>query len=51
MCETDMIEFEDNSFNHYIHHYGECDMEHPFFNTEYGCIEIAADLIEEIIWA
>lgn len=50
MYGNEIIEFEDNSFNYYIHHFDECDEEHPHFNDEYGCIEVAADLIEEIIW-
>ncbi|MFA6138928.1 MAG: hypothetical protein WC667_12715 [Sulfurimonas sp.] len=50
MYGNEIIEFEDNSFNHFIHHFDECDEEHPHFNDQYGCIEIAAELMEEIIW-
>ena len=51
MCESDIIEFEDFGFNHYIHHFAECDGEHLHYNEEYDCIEAATDLIEEIIWS
>lgn len=50
MCESEIIEFEDFGFNHYIHHFSECDGEHLKYNDEYDCLEMAADLIEEIIW-
>ncbi|WP_345975838.1 hypothetical protein [Sulfurimonas sp. HSL3-7] len=46
----EMIEYEDEMFNHYLHHFDECDTEHIAFNDEYDCIEVAAELIEEIIW-
>lgn len=51
MYDNEMIEFEDEMFNHYLHHFDECDTEHIQFNTEYDCIEVAAELIEEIIWS
>ena len=47
----EMIEYEDEMFNHYLHHFDECDTEHIQFNTEYDCIEVAAELIEEILWS
>jgi hypothetical protein len=46
----EMIEYEDEKFNHYLHHFDECDMEHPEFNLELDCIAVTADLAEEIIW-
>ncbi len=46
----EMIEFEDEKFNHYLHHFDECDTEHPGFNLELDCIVVTADLAEEIIW-
>jgi len=51
MYENEIIEFEDNRFNHYIHHFDECDTEHPGYNFEYECIETAAECIEEILWS
>ncbi len=50
MYDNEMIEFEDEMFNHYLHHFDECDMEHIGFNEEFDCIDVAAELIEEIIW-
>lgn len=50
MCENEIIEFEDCSFNHFIHHFDECDAEHLTYNDEFACIEVATDCIEEIIW-
>ena len=50
MYDNEMIEFEDEMFNHYLHHFDECDTEHIAFNEEFDCIEVAANLIEEIIW-
>lgn len=51
MCETDFIEFEDESFNHFMHHFDECDGEHLTYNDEYDCIAVTAELIEEILWS
>jgi hypothetical protein len=50
MYTNEIIDFEDSSFNHYIHHFDDCDMEHLVFNDEYECIESVADCMEEIIW-
>ena len=50
MYEYDIIEVEDNGFNHLIHHFDECDAEHPEYNYEMGCIEMLADCAEEIYW-
>lgn len=50
MYSSEIIEFEDTSFNHYIHHFDEYDENHPHYNDEYGCIEVAVELIEEIVW-
>ncbi len=51
MCESDIIELEDFGFNHYMHHFDECDGEHLKYNDEYDCIEMATELIEEILWS
>jgi hypothetical protein len=51
MLHSDIIEFEDYGFNHYIHHFDECDGEHLLFNEEYDCLQADVDLMEEIIWA
>jgi len=50
MYDNEMIEFEDEMFNHFLHHFDECDLDHIGFNEEYDCIDVAAELIEEIIW-
>ncbi|MDD2791367.1 MAG: hypothetical protein PHU40_11990 [Sulfurimonas sp.] len=50
MYDNDIIEMEDFSFNHYIHHFDECDADHLLFNEEYSSLEIAIACIEEIIW-
>lgn len=50
MFEYDIIEAEDFSFNHFIHHFDEYDCEHPHFNDEFGCMEMLAECIEEIEW-
>lgn len=46
----ELIEFENESFNHYLHHFDECEGEGLTYNEEYDCIEAATELIEEIIW-
>jgi len=46
----EMIQFEDETFNHYLHHFDECDLEHLEFDLEFDCIAVSAALIEEIIW-
>ncbi|MBU1215786.1 hypothetical protein KJ870_11040 [bacterium] len=50
MYSNDIIEMEDFNFNHYIHHFDECDAEHIKYNDEYNCIEALAECMEEIIW-
>lgn len=50
MYENEIIEFEDNDFNNYIHHFDDFDVDHLEFNEKYECLEMAADCIEEIIW-
>ena len=49
MCESEMIEFEDNSFNHYIHHFDECDIDTFGFNEPSECLMIAAEFMDDII--
>lgn len=46
-----MIQYEDEKLNHYLNHFDECDTDHIAFNEEYDCIEVAAELIEEILWS
>ena len=50
MYSNDIVEMEDFSFNHFIHHFDECDIEHLGYNEEYNCIEVVAECMEEIIW-
>ena len=50
MNECEMIEIEDNDFNHYIHHYDECEDGILHFNEEFDCIETLAGCVEEIYW-
>lgn len=47
--EYNIVEFEDERVNHFLHHFDECDMEH-LYNFEFDCIETNTDFIEEIIW-
>lgn len=47
--EYDFVEFEDESLNHYLHHFGECD-DILEYDDEHECIAAASSLIEEIIW-
>ena len=50
MYENEIVEMEDFTFNYYLHHFDECDGEQIVYNTEYNCIETAAECMEEIIW-
>lgn len=50
MYECDMIEMENFSFNHYLHHYDDCDCEQMHFNDEMDCIDVLAECCEEILW-
>lgn len=50
MFGNEIIEFEDNSFNHYIHHYDDVDEDHLAYNEEYECLEMMIEFTEEIIW-
>lgn len=51
MYDNEMIAFEDEKFNHFLHHFDDCDLELLEFNMELDCIALSADLIEEIIWS
>lgn len=48
MRESNMIEFEDYGFSHFMNHFDDCDCLE--YNEEFECIEAMADLMEEIIW-
>ena len=48
MYDNEIIEFEDNSFNHYIHHFDETNEEYSAYNDEYEYQ--CSDCMEEIIW-
>ncbi|MHC3994796.1 hypothetical protein ACXWTF_08185 [Thiomicrolovo sp. ZZH C-3] len=50
MFECEMIELEDFSFNHLLHHYDDCNCEQMHFNEEFDCIDALADCCEEILW-
>lgn len=50
MCDNDLIAFEDEHFNHFIHHFSEVDEKCLDFNEEFDCIDTLADCIEEILW-
>ena len=50
MYDNEIIEFEDFNFNHYIHHFEDCDAENLQYNDEFECLEIEAECMEEIIW-
>ena len=50
MYEYEIIEFKDNSFNHYMHHYDECEDGMIHFNEEFDCIEPLTGCAEEIEW-
>ena len=45
-----MIELEDFSFNHLLHHYDDCNCESMHFIEEFDCIDALADCCEEILW-
>ena len=46
----DYIEFEDENFNHYIHHYNDVDVDHLAYNETYDCLEMLVECTEEIVW-
>ncbi len=48
--EYNMVEFEDERVNHFLHHFDECDLDTLEYNFEFDCIESNTDFIEEIIW-
>lgn len=50
MQSSEIIELEEFSFNHYLHHFEESDEEMLGFEEGYECIAAAASVIEEIIW-
>ncbi len=51
MYESQIVEAEDFGFNHYIHHFDELDGDYITFNDEFGCIDVAAECVEEIYWS
>ncbi|MDH4943533.1 hypothetical protein [Sulfurimonas sp. C5] len=48
--EYNMIEFEDERVNHYLHHFDECNLEQLEYNFEFDCMEPSTELMEEIMW-
>ena len=48
MFENEIIEMEDFSFNHYIHHFDECEGESIEYNKEYDCMAVVAECFEEV---
>lgn len=48
MYENEIIELEDFSFNHYIHHFDECDGENIDYNKEHDCMAVVAECFEEV---
>jgi hypothetical protein len=50
MYGNDIIECKDELFNHYLHHFDECEDETPHFNIDLDCLDILAACAEEIIW-
>jgi len=50
MYDNEMIECKNESLNHYLHHFDECDAEHIQFNEELGCLDLMAECAEEILW-
>lgn len=48
--DYEITELKDFTFNHYIHHYDECEHGIIHFNEEYDCIEPLAGCVEEIEW-
>ncbi|GEM_PF-996897 len=51
MEELELVELDESGFNHFVHHYGECDVEHPHFNEALGCLEVEAECVEEYEWS
>lgn len=49
MYENEIIEMEDFSFNHYLHHFEECEGECLIFTDEFNTIEVIEECIEESI--
>lgn len=50
MFECDIIEIEDFSLNHYMHHFEDCSSRCVEYNEEFECIEVLAECAEEILW-
>lgn len=50
MYDSEIIEMEDFSFNHYIHHFDEYECENLVYNEKTGAIEIVNDDMEDYLW-
>lgn len=48
--ECELVEFEDEKINHYLHHFDELDMQLLSFDEDYEPIALGSDVIEEIIY-
>jgi len=48
MYENEMIEFNDNNFNHYINHFGDYELEYMETYLELENIELYSDSSEEV---
>jgi len=48
--ECDIVEFEDERMNHYLHHFDEYEMEDIEYTLIYNYMDVGTDMMEEIIW-
>lgn len=46
----DLVEVEDFGLNHYLHHFGEEEVDAVAYNEEYGSIDAATECVEDINW-
>ncbi len=50
MYANDIIECLDETLNHFLHHFNECELEVPHYNDELGCLDIMAECSEDYLW-
>lgn len=48
MYDTEVIEMEEFSLNHYLHHFDESEIEYTDYNKEHDCMAVVAECFEDI---
>lgn len=48
MYDTEVIEMEEFSLNHYLHHFDETESEPADYNREHDCMAVVSECFEDV---